>query len=84
MQQIAAEAALVLALLSLGRPWSGALRAEEDAMTTKNDSFVRVSKTKRIVLKKETLRDLDVKASAARDVRGNVSSLRRLGNNYGC
>jgi len=53
-------------------------------MTTKNDSFVRVSKTKRIVLKKETLRDLDVKASAARDVRGNVSSLRRLGNNYGC
>jgi len=53
-------------------------------MTTKNASLARTSKTKRIALKKETLRDLEVKASAARDLRGNVSSLRRLGNNYGC
>ncbi len=53
-------------------------------MTAKNASAARMSKTKKIGLKKETLKDLGVKAQAAREVRGNVSTVGRLGNNYAC
>lgn len=54
-------------------------------MSTKGAAQIRSkSISKKLVLRKQTLRDLTLKGRAALDVRGNISSRMKLGNNYGC
>jgi hypothetical protein len=58
---------------------------KERNMTTKNVTEIRgKSSSKKLVLRKETLKDLTVKNQHALEVRGKISTIQRLGNNIGC